>query len=188
YKEDLDKAKSLLEEAGLGDGGLTLTLTYTAGDENERRTVELWSAELAKLGIRLDGRAMPWDAQWSLAKSTDPNDRQDIFMMYWWPDYATPYSFLFNLFHSEDAINFNMSYYRNAAYDDLIDRGNELAATDRDQAVALFGQAQEQLMKDNPAVFIYDQSYVRPVAASLSGYVDNPAYPNVVFFYDLTRK
>lgn len=187
YTEDLDRARELLAQAGVGQG-LELTLTYTAGDENERRVAELWKAELAKLGITLDVQGLPWDSQWQLAKADDPAKRQDIFMMYWWPDYATPYSFLWNMFHSEDTINFNLGYYSNPEFDRLIDDANTLAASDREKAVEEFARAQEILVQDAPAVFIYDQKYVRPIRTSFGGYVDNPAYPNVVFFYETYRK
>ncbi|MBX5476231.1 MAG: ABC transporter substrate-binding protein [Clostridia bacterium] len=187
YQDDLEKAKQLLDQAGVKPG-LKLTLTYTSGDENERRVAELWKAELAKLGITLDIQAMPWDPQWQLAKATDPNKRQDILMMYWWPDYANPYSFLWNMFHSEDTVNFNLAYYSNPEFDKLIDDANQISATDRAQAEAKYAQAQEILVRDAPAVFIYDQNYVRPVRKSFGGYVDNPAYPNVVFFYNAYRK
>jgi peptide/nickel transport system substrate-binding protein len=31
------------------------------------------------------------------------------------------------------------------------------------------------------------QTYQRALTADVQGYADNPAYPNVVFFYDLKR-
>jgi peptide/nickel transport system substrate-binding protein len=37
-------------------------------------------------------------------------------------------------------------------------------------------------------VAIYDLEYVRAKRASLKGYVDNPAYPHVVFWYDCYRE
>lgn len=188
YEYDLDKARQLLEEAGYPDGGIELTLTYASGDENERRTAELYKAELAKLGITLELRGMPWEAQWDLAKATNPAERQDIFMMYWWPDYANPYSFLYSLFHTEEDVLFNMSYYSNEQYDRLIDEANALAGSDRDQAIEMYGQAQEILVDEAPAVYIYDQEYVRAARADFQGYEDNPAYPNVVFFYETYRE
>ncbi|MDI3270556.1 MAG: ABC transporter substrate-binding protein, partial [Bacillota bacterium] len=186
YVTDLQKAKELLDQAGVQN--LNLKLTYTAGDENERRTAELWKASLAQIGVTLDIQGLPWEPQWDLAKARDPKQRQDILMMYWWPDYATPYSFLFNMFHSEDTVNFNLAYYSNSRFDQLTDEANVVSATDRGQAIDLFKQAQEILVKDAPAVFIYDQLYQRPYRDTIGGYRDNPAYPNVVFFYDLYRK
>jgi peptide/nickel transport system substrate-binding protein len=63
YEYDLEKAKALLEEAGVGSD-LNLVLTYTAGNESEKSTAELYKSELAKLGVNLEIRGMPWDSQW----------------------------------------------------------------------------------------------------------------------------
>ncbi len=50
YVEDLDKARSLLEEAGYGDG-LEITFSY---EPPEEPTAELWQANLAKIGVTLN--------------------------------------------------------------------------------------------------------------------------------------
>lgn len=188
YTHDIEKAKALLTEAGYPDGGFKLTLTYNSGDEPERKTVELYKAELAKLGIDLEIRGMPWDSQWALAKATNPKDRQDIFVMYWWPEYLDPLTYLINLYHSEDEIVFALSYYKNPEVDSLIDEALKTAGVDRERATRLCYDIQEILVDDAVGLFVWDQMYIRAKQASLKGYVDNPAYPHVVFFYDLYRE
>jgi len=188
YTHDLDRARQLLEEAGYPGGGFSLVLTYVSGDDFERRTAELYKAELAKLGIDLEIRGMPWESQWDLAKSPNPMDRQDIFLFYWWPDVADPISFLQGMFYSEDEIVFNLCYYKNPEYDALVDEANMLSGLDRDRASQFYAQAQEHLIEDAAALYIYDQQYVRPLRSNFKGYKDNPAYPHVVFFYDCYRE
>lgn len=185
YQFNLTEAQKLLTQAGIKPGSLSLTLTYAAGDANEQQIATLYKAMLSQIGVNLTVRSMPWDAQWNLAKATDPNQRQDIFMMYWWPDYANPYSFLYNLFHTESTINFNMSYYSNPQYDKLIDQANVVAGVSREEAIKQFNQAQEILVKDTPAIWVYDVNYERAISSSMQGFVDNPAYPGVVFWYDV---
>ena len=51
----------------------------------------------------------------------DPENAQDIFVMYWWPDYVSPYGFLYGMFRSEEEILFNLGYYRNPEFDEMID-------------------------------------------------------------------
>lgn len=188
YTYDLDKAKALLKQAGYPNGGFTLLYTYNAGDEYERRSGELYKAELAKLGINLELRGMPWEEQWALATAENPADRQDIFVMYWWPDYPDPYTFLGPMFHSEETIVFNFGYYSNNEYDKLIDDGSTIAGTDKDAARSMFVEAQQKLVEDAPAIFFFDQMYTRAKRANLMGYVDNPAYAHVVFWYNCYRQ
>jgi len=185
YKYDLQKAKQLLEKAGYGKGGFKLLLTYTAGNEAEKSAAELYKAELAKLNIDLEIRGMPWDSQWELAKGA-PENRQDIFVMYWWPDLPSPYSFLYSTFHSEEEPLFNLAYYSNPKFDQLIDQANELTSTDFAKAEQMFIDAQKMLLEDAASLFIYDRQDIWVTVKNLKGFKFNPAYPTVVFFHELT--
>ena len=188
YTLSPETAKVLLAEAGYPEGGFRLLLTYLSGDENERRTAELWKSQLAKLNIELEIRGMPWDSQWELGRSPDPNKRQDIFLFYWWPDYAHPHSFLSAMFQTEEEIVFNLCYYSNTLYDNLIAQAASTAGVDRNAAINMYAEAQNILMEDVPGVSIFDMEYVRAVNARLKGYVDNPAYSHVVWWYDCWRE
>lgn len=188
YDYNLDKAKELLAQAGYPDGGFKLQITVNSGDESERKVAELWKAELAKVGVDLEIQIMPWDAQWALAKSTKPTDRQDILVMYWWPDICDPYSWLKSLFYSENEIVFNMSYFSDPEYDKLVDEAHVISGVDRDKAAELYGKAQEILVNKAIAINIYDGMNVWAKSTALKGYKDNPAYPRVVFFYDTYKE
>jgi len=188
YTYDLNKARDLLAQAGHPNGGFTLLYTYNAGDEYERRAGELYKAELAKLSITLELRGMPWEQQWALATAENPADRQDIFVMYWWPDYPDPYTFLGPMFHSEQSIVFNFGYYGNPDYDKLIDDGSATAGADRGKALSMYAEAQQKLTEDAPVIFFFDQMYTRAKRANLMGYIDNPAYAHVVFWYNCYRQ
>jgi peptide/nickel transport system substrate-binding protein len=184
YKYDLEKARQLLVDAGI-PAGQKLLLTYTAGNETEKSTAELYKAELTKLNVDLEIRSMPWDSQWELAKNPDPLARQDIFVMYWWPDLPSPYSFLYSTFHTEQEPLFNLAYYYNADFDALIDQANELSATDIAKAEQMFVDAQKILLDDAATLFIYDRQDIWVTAANLQGFKFNPAYPTVMFFHDM---
>jgi peptide/nickel transport system substrate-binding protein len=187
YTYDLDKARELLAEAGYSEGGFDLLMTYNVGDPDQKQVGELWKAELAKLGINLEVRAMEWEPQWDLAMS-DPMAAQDIFVFYWWPTWITPYDFLFNMFHCEEEILFNLGYYCNPEFDEIIDRANELTGSDREEAERLFIEAQKILIEDAAAMFFYDRPNNHELRADIKGYADNPAYPHVVFVYELWRE
>jgi peptide/nickel transport system substrate-binding protein len=187
YEYNLDKAREYLEKAGYGQGGFKLLLTYTAGNEAEKSAAELYKSELAKLNIDLEIRGMPWDSQWELAKGA-PENRQDILMMYWWPDMPSPYSMLYSTFHSEDEPLFNLAYYKNPQFDQLIDTANEITSTDFAKAEQMFIEAQRILLDEAVSLFIYDREDVWVTVKNLQGFKFNPAYPTVVFFHQLTMK
>ncbi len=182
---DLEKAEALLAEAGQSDG-FDLLYTYAAGDLEEQLVGELWKAELAKLNINLELQGLTWEAQWDLGLS-GPEGAQDIFTMYWWPTYVTPYDFLFSMFRSEEEPFFNLGYYSNPDFDTLIDEADALSGTDKGAATALFQQAQEILNEDAAATFMIETPDVHVIRSDISGYKNNPAYPHVVFWYDLNR-
>ena len=182
---DLERAKALLEEAGHADG-FDLSYTYAAGDLEEQLVGELWKAELAKLNVDLQLQGLTWEAQWELGQS-GPAGAQDVFTMYWWPTYVTPYDSLFSMFHSEDAPFFNLGYYDNPAFDALIDEANALSGTDRAAATAKFQEAQRLLNDDAAGVFMVETPDVHVIRADVKGYQNNPAYPHVVFWHDLSR-
>lgn len=182
------EARKLLAEAGYGPGRkhLTLSLTYAAGDNAQQLFVTLLSSELQSLNVSLNAKPMQWNAQWAQAKANNPDQRQDIFLMYWYPDYASAYSWFINLFHSASPIQFNLSYLDDPVVDREIDAIPQLTATSTVAAQADFEQLQQRLL-DTEAVAapLFTVTYQRVYADGIKGYTDNPAYPDVVFVHDL---
>jgi peptide/nickel transport system substrate-binding protein len=188
YQQNVDEARTMLEQAGFGPSGdpIDLSLTYVKGDADEELVSTLMKSNLADVNINLDVRGLQWETQWDQGKSANPADRQDIFIFYWWPDYPDPVSWFYNLIRTEKEPFFNLSYYSNPALDSDIDQASVVAATDRDQATQMYGDMQQILFDDAPAIPLYTQVYQRTMLSSVDGFVDNPAYPNVVFGYELT--
>lgn len=180
-------AKFYLQKAGYPNGGFKVLLVYTSGDQQMRRVAELWKAELAKLNVELDVRNMPWDTQEQFGHQTNADDRQDIFIFYWWPDYAHPHSFMSSQYETLEPPVYNFSYYSNPVYDEMINAANAMAAENQREGINLYMEAQSILMDELPGLTIYDVDYARAKRKSLKGYVDNPAYAHVVFWYDCYR-
>jgi peptide/nickel transport system substrate-binding protein len=187
--QDLARARQLLAQAGYGSGGkpLTLSLTYAQGDDDQQLFVTLLTSALSQLGVHLEAKPQQWSAQWDQAKSADPGKHQDIFVMYWYPDYADPFSWFTNLFHSANPPYFNMTYLSDKSVDAAIDGMPALTATDPAQAGTKYQQLQTDLVQTRATIApLIVESYQRAYLSSVKGYVDNPAYPDVVFVHDLS--
>jgi|LGOV01.1.fsa_nt_gb peptide/nickel transport system substrate-binding protein len=184
YNYNLDQAKSLLAQAGYVDGGITLSLHYLSGDQLQKKTAELYKAELKKIGVELDIRSMPWDSYYEVALSPDPNDRQDIFAIFWWPDNALPSSWFQQLYHSEEIISWNMAYFNNPEFDQIVELADQKLFGDQAEAEKLFRQANEIVVDEALSIFALDSVGLYVTNKDIKGVKLNPAYDTVVFFYD----
>lgn len=183
-RQDLAAAERLLRRAGYGPGGrpLRLRLTYGEGDTDWRLLATRLEATLKPLNVTVEARAMAWNAQWELGRKRG----QDIFAMYWWPDYADGYSYFGNVFHSANPPVFNLTYLDDPGLDTLLDSVPELTVTDRAAAQRAYVQATRRVLDQRAAAALpWVVNYQRAFQGSIQGYVDNPAYSNVVFVYDL---
>ncbi len=187
YSYDPAKATQLLNQVGYGPGKkrLNLSLTYTQGDSNEQVVATLIKSSLAKLNIHLTVQSLAWPTQWGKAKSASAAQHQDIFMEYWWPDYADPYSWFINLLYTQKQPYFNLSYYSNRSLDSQINKVESLVATNRTAGDQLYRSMQVTILRQAPIAFLYNANYQYAMTSNFSGLQVNQAYPNVVFAYNL---
>ena len=187
YTTDLDKAKECLDASGVDVSNLKLTATYGSGYEEYSSLLQIWQANLRELGISLEIRGMEWDAQWAEAQSVNPVDRQDILLMRWWPDYASPSSWFDALVRSEESVSFNLAYIRDAELDEMITAADAAVASDREEAERLYVEVQKKLLEDSQMIYMFDDSHTFIVSDKIDGVYENPAYSYVIHYYDITK-
>lgn len=187
YTFDLDKAKEYLDKSGVDTSNLTLEFAIQSGNTDYRDLAQLWQTYLKQIGINIEIRERNWDSHWEYAKNPNPDERQDIFIMIWWPDYASPISWFQSLLHSEDDIFFNLAYIKDPALDAKIEEADRLTATDRAQAEQIFVDIQEEVLEQAYMIFPYDRVVAAVVSKSIDGYSRNPAYPTAVQYFDITK-
>ena len=71
YTYDIEKAKTLLKEAGHDGGGFSLKLTYASENSTEETFAPLIKDSFAQIGVDVIVEPMAFSEQWALAK-TDP--------------------------------------------------------------------------------------------------------------------
>ena len=184
YSFNLDKARSLLAEAGYkvefdeATGschtidpatGRRLSFTYTLGraTQADREEAELVKSFYEKVGIDLELRFMTWTG---FLQAVDEG-RLELFRMGWVGDYPDAENFL-QLFHSKNVSpGPNHTGYRSAAFDDAYDRAMEASAHSRADAPELWAKAQEIVREDAPWIFMYHPQRYSLTGPRLSGYV-----------------
>ncbi|MEQ8654482.1 MAG: ABC transporter substrate-binding protein [Kiloniellales bacterium] len=183
-KQNLERARQLIEESGVPEAQRKVTMAFIGTSEEYKNSALLFQALAAEVGVEVELLPGEWTVIWDKAKNqeTAPN----LQSMTWWPTYATPSDWLIGLFRSEDPTLFNLSHYANPAYDKLVDEGVSLEGSDRDQAIADYGKAQEMLVEGATAIFYADIMTRTARRSNLQGLVANPAYATV-FFHQLSR-
>ena len=105
--------------------------------------------------------------------------------MLWWPDIMSPSSWLYNLYHSRRNIQFNFSYLDNPNLDRMIQQVRQLELVDQSKAVGLVHQIQEWLHREAVSLTAYELKSSWAYHRNIKGFRYNPAYQEVIFFYDL---
>ena len=194
YTYDIEKAKELLKEAGYEGGGFSLKLTYASENSTEETFAPLIKDSFAQIGVDVTIEALEFTQQWELAKA-DPTsaDAQDIFLLLYWPTYSDAGADnMWSMFYAGaespylNATKFNLSYWKNDEYNALVDEAGGLSGTDTAASLAKYTEAQNLLVEEAPAAFLFDTmvAFVNP--NHVEGFKYNLNYPDVRYwFYEL---
>ena len=188
YTTDFEKAKQLLSEAGHPGGGFTLELTYTSENSNEAAYTPLIKEAFAKVGVTVNIKALLNTADAAKARG-NPADRQDLAIQLWWPSLPDGVDNLVPMFGSEKEVGYNWSYWYNPEFDKLVAEGFELSATDPEAALVPYDKAQNMLVDQAIAAFLFDDQTVAAHLATIK-YSDsaiNFNYPQVQFWTQITK-
>lgn len=156
---DPEGAKALLDEAGwlAGGGGIrekdgsraVLTIHYTAGDSVRQGLAAELANQLGELGIQADIKGVGWDTAYDAALSNP---------LVWGWGAHTPME-LYNIYHTDpNSDGARYSPYANATVDKLMDQA--LACPNLEESYALWQQAQEEIAKDVPWVWLVNVDHL----------------------------
>jgi peptide/nickel transport system substrate-binding protein len=183
-EQDIDGARSLLEEAGYDcsgtvcthpeDGDLTLRISTTGGNQLRENTQLVIQNQLSDAGIgitidNVEGGAVfeKFFPESNLIADLD----YDIALFAW---AGTPFpSSTKALYTNADPtlVGSNNTGYQNPAIVDIFDRA--LEETDEDTMVGLYNEADRILWEDMPTVPLYQKPTYLPFRSSIQGVEDN---------------
>ena len=161
YETDLDKAKALVEEAGVG--GFSSTLSYNAGVPEQEEISTLYQTNLKEIGVNIQLNKLPAGTFFDFVSK-----RSEPMIFYtdapWNPDpgYA---NYLY--FHKDSFINY--SNYVNEEVSRLITDG--LALLDPEAREPMYKEAQQIYVNEAPWVFIVRPDPALAVRDNVSGWI-----------------
>ncbi len=161
---DVEKAKSLLAEAGMQDG-FTFDLYVTSTYDFLRTPAEIIQQNLSDIGIKTNIVAEDWSIY--LPKVLDSQFTATILGE---SGQSDPDDFLYNPFHSDNPNNFGL--YANPDVDKLLEQGRQVS--DQDQRKAVYDEAQHLILDDSPQVFLFHSSQFEALRTNVKGYEHFP--------------
>jgi peptide/nickel transport system substrate-binding protein len=184
YNTDLNKAKALLQKAGVKPG---TTLTYWSYTAPENLNGEILQAQLAQIGITLKVQLVTESALTSVYYgSAAPSKRPNLIAFGWWPDFNDPWDECNVLLNSAAAgpAGANAGYYHDSTVDALL---NKMENADTASLVDLAHKMQAAQAADPAAIWMDEPAQVTILAKNLQGYVFNPVKLQTYGFYTMYR-
>jgi peptide/nickel transport system substrate-binding protein len=160
YERDVDKAKSLLSEAGVTTP-LPMDLMVTNEYPETVTAAQVMQSQLKEIGVEVKIRTLDF-ASW-LDQQGQGNF--DVFMLGWLGN-IDPDDFYYAQ-HRTDA-NFNFQKYSNAEVDEALDAAR--AETDQDARKELYEDAVKQIVDDASYVYLYNPQVVQAWSPDVRGY------------------
>lgn len=165
---DLEKAKSLLAEAGYPNGGIDLLVT-TSGSETNTQIMTIVQAQLKEIGINLTLQQLEWGA---FLNST-ANGETDLFYMGWSNSSADGDYGMSALLHGDlMGASGNRSFYKSERLDELLGMGRR--ELNEETRRTYYAEAMDIVNEDVP---IYPFSFALANAGyqkSVKGYEQSP--------------
>ena len=168
YTYDPELARELLEEAGF-EGGFSTSI-WTNDNPQRIEIAQIVQADLADIGIEVDVEVVEWGAYLDDTAA----GLHDMFILGWVTVTGDADYGLYATFHgSQHGAPGNRSFYTNERVDELLDAAR--VATDEDERVELYAEAQEIIQDDAPWIFLIVQTEEHGVRDNISGFTAHPA-------------
>ena len=173
YPYDIERAKTLLTEAGYPDG-FTIEIA-TSGDERNR-IAQLLQSDFSKIGVNLEITLLEWGAYLDYIGGTD----HQMYIVGWSsgmePDGSTT-----PLFHSESVgPTGNRSWYQNEELDALIDEGK--STMNMDDRLGIYKEIQRIVMEDAVWIPLFARETVIAMNKNLEGMLISPTDSHIYVY------
>lgn len=176
YSYNLDKAKSLLKQAGF-EKGFKTQLGYPTGDQTEEELAIILKTAFSKIGVDVQLQKLP-------ASTLVERYSKGTMPMYFYRDMAIvpDAGYVANLWLNSASL-INYSHYKNADVDRLIN--DSLSSTDEPKRKTEMERVQQDVMQQAPWVFLINPGYQLATRSNVKGYSWNTTNGNT--WYDFSK-
>ena len=162
---DIEKAKALLEEAGVEEGSVNLKLTVGSDWQYQVDAAQMIKQQLAEIGINCEISAMESGVYFDGLNSGDFD-----LTVCGWSGFVDVDEYLYDLFTTEGA--YNQQNYSNSEVDKLLEEGR--VTVDEAARKEIYKEAQKLIAEDAPMAFLYMNSFTVAMRDNVKGYTVHP--------------
>ncbi|MAC78338.1 MAG: peptide ABC transporter substrate-binding protein [Rhodobacteraceae bacterium] len=173
---DMDKAKALIDEAGVAGQEVTIVVE----DAAVSRSIGVYLQDvLTELGFDAKVQPISQNIQFTYIQNT--NNNVQISVSQWFQDYPSPSNFLQVLFGC-DSFNpgsdasVNISGFCDEDIDAMMDKAASLTLTDPDQSAALWTQVDHAVTDAAPAAVLFTPKRVDFVSERVKNFTFSPQF------------
>jgi ABC-type transport system substrate-binding protein len=173
YERDVDRARELLDEAGIEEG-TTVTLYHpTARYIQDALVADAVRAQLAEVGLNVELQTLEWTQYVPHVRREAPENDVQFAMLGWGTVTMDADYGLFALFHStEIPPGFNGAFYQNPEVDALLDEAR--TNLDEDRRRELYDEAIAIIWDDAPWLFLYSEVQLTAIRSNVDGFIVHP--------------
>lgn len=180
--QNMEKAKELMEQSGVGPCNISVHLCE--GSDDQVQMAQILQSNLAELGITVEIKVMPWLSM--VDENASPDTAPEMSALNMGAFTGDSVFFLKQNFHSVySGQPYNWSFYENSEFDALLDQA--AATVDENKKKDLLDQAQQILVDDCAALYIVSPESVEAINNTYKGFKIHPLdYYYSIRFYQLT--
>ena len=162
---DVEKAKALLEEAGVEEGSVNLKFTVGSDWQYQVDAAQMIKQQLAEIGINCEISAMESGVYFDGLNSGDFD-----LTVCGWSGFVDADEYLFDLFTTTGA--YNQQNYSNPDVDKLLEEGR--VTVDETERKEIHKEAQKLIAEEAPMAFLYMNSFTVAMRDDVKGYTVHP--------------
>jgi peptide/nickel transport system substrate-binding protein len=187
YQTDLQRARALLDRAGIVEGTV-LTMLLPPGNTETAVTTELFQANLAAVGLTLDIRPVDFATYVSIFTGDLPaEERPNLLPSFWSPDYNDGWNHLWPQISCDAWQSGNGGHYCNERVEEMLEQARNAAG--EESYLSSLKEIQQIVTRDDPAAIYYAQpEWLTVLRRDIDGFTPDSVVGDLVDFYALHRR